>query len=174
MFMFPQDAMEAMHMEVPMDQMYMDPSMMTGAPMSGRYMVCPVSEAMQMGSMMLAGAESEEPEISHSWEVPATCPKKQMTTKELQKAFLLPLSSEEGKLAARVLAKRVQQARSVKANHSMFSALHLDVVPRARFAARSEQPEVPQTSGQAMPVQEKAQSPTKTDSTFHKIGRAHV
>jgi len=171
--MFPQDAMEAMHMEVPMEQMYMDPSMMSGAPMTGRYMVCTVPEAMPMGSMMSAGAELEEPDISQcaSWDVPSTCQKKQLTTEELRKAFLLPLSSEEGKLAARVLAKRVQQARRVKANHCMFSALHLDVVPRARFAARSKQPEVLQTSRQATLSQGKAQSSTKTDLTFNSSDR---
>ena len=177
MFMYPQDAMEAMHMEVPMEQMYMDPSMMSGAPMSGRYMVCTVPEAMPMGSMMSAGVEPEEPDTSQaaSWDVPTTGQKKQLTTEELRKAFLLPLSSEEGKLAARTLARRVQQARRVKANHSMFSALHLDVVPRARFAERSEQTEalvsVPQTSMQATPIQGKVQSPTKSDLAYNSSDR---
>lgn len=129
--------------------------------MSGRYMVCTVPEAMPMGSMMSAGVEPEEPDTSQaaSWDVPTTGQKKQLTTEELRKAFLLPLSSEEGKLAARTLARRVQQARRVKANRSMFSALHLDVVPRARFLARSEEPSL------------QAQSPTKTDLTSSSSDR---
>jgi len=52
------------------------------------------------------------------------------------KAFLSPLSSEEGRLAARALAMRVLAAKQLKANHSIFSALNVDVVrsPHAGLA----------------------------------------